>query len=227
MQWLFESKKRYDLCILNYMVTSNHIHLLVVDNGKRETIPDSMQLMAGRTGQEYNQRKDRKGAFWEDRYHATAVSFDDHLFRCMVYIDMNMVRAGVVDHPKDWPFCGYNEIQSPRQRYSIIDYQTLISFLQMKDLEELQESCKNRVEQALQSREKAREPKWNESVAVGNKPFIETAIKKLGIKALGRKVFGNGEGFEIREQGVPYSVNFAPENGTLSLKNSYFWNDIT
>ena len=226
MQWLFESKKRYGLCILNYMVTSNHIHLLVVDNGKRDAIPNSMQLMAGRTGQEYNQRKDRKGAFWEDRYHATAVSFDEHFFKCMVYIDMNMVRAGVVDHPKEWSFCGYNEIQNPRQRYSLIDYQTLTSFLQMKDLDELQESCKNRVEQALQSREKAREPKWSESIAVGNKSFIETTLKRLGIKALGRKVFGNGEGFEIREQAVPYGVNFTPENGTLRYENAYFWNDI-
>jgi putative transposase len=32
-----------------------------------------MQLIAGRVGQEYNQRKGRRGAFWEDRYHATAV----------------------------------------------------------------------------------------------------------------------------------------------------------
>jgi putative transposase len=30
-------------------------------------------LVAGRTGQEYNQRKWRKGAFWEDRSHATAI----------------------------------------------------------------------------------------------------------------------------------------------------------
>jgi hypothetical protein len=40
--------------------------------------------MAGRTGQEFNQRKNRKGAFWEDRYHATVVEADFHLIRCMV-----------------------------------------------------------------------------------------------------------------------------------------------
>lgn len=225
MEWLFEAKKRYSLCILNYMVTSNHIHLLVVDNGERNTIPNSMQLMAGRTGQEYNQRKDRKGAFWEDRYHATAVSFDDHLFQCMVYIDMNMVRAGVVDHPKEWPFCGYNEIQNPRKRYALIDYQRLISFLQMRDLESLQESCRNRIEEALVSREHVRERKWSESIAVGNRSFIETTMKRLGVKALGRKVYGNNEGFEIREQAAPYRANFAPENGSLSPKNTYFWKD--
>jgi len=42
------------LTILNYMVTCNHIHLLVADNGDRGVIPKSMQLVAGRTGQEYN-----------------------------------------------------------------------------------------------------------------------------------------------------------------------------
>lgn len=57
LRWLFEAKKRYGLCILNYMVTSNHIHLLVADGGGREVIPKSLQLIAGRTGQEYNQRK--------------------------------------------------------------------------------------------------------------------------------------------------------------------------
>jgi len=59
------------------MVTSNHIHLLVADDWGREVIPNSMQLVAGRTGQEYNQRKGRKGAYWEDRYHATAVESGD------------------------------------------------------------------------------------------------------------------------------------------------------
>jgi len=73
LQWLYQARKRYGLTILNYMVTSNHIHLLVADDGGRDAIPNSMQLVAGRTGQEYNQRKDRKGAYWEDRYHATAI----------------------------------------------------------------------------------------------------------------------------------------------------------
>ena len=102
MYWLFEAKKRFGITILGYMITSNHLHLLVIDDGPNDVISKSMQLIAGRTGQEYNQRKSRKGAFWEDRYHATAIEGDDHLFRCMVYIDMNMVRTGTVSHPLEW-----------------------------------------------------------------------------------------------------------------------------
>jgi len=41
------------------------------------------------SGQEYNKRKNRKGAFWEDRYHATVIEKGEHLLRCIVYIDMN------------------------------------------------------------------------------------------------------------------------------------------
>ena len=91
-------------------------------NYKHKQLPKTIQLIAGRTGQEYNQRKNRNGAFWEDRYHATAVEADSHLFQCMVYIDLNMVRAGVIDHPSEWAFCGYNEILNPRRRYSLMDH---------------------------------------------------------------------------------------------------------
>lgn len=52
LYWLREARRRYGLHVLNYMITSNHVHLLVVDRGEPEAIAHSMQLMAGRTGQE-------------------------------------------------------------------------------------------------------------------------------------------------------------------------------
>ena len=60
-RWLFEARRRSGLVVLNYMVTSNHIHLLVFDKKGGEVIPNSMQLVAGRTAQQYNDRKRRKG----------------------------------------------------------------------------------------------------------------------------------------------------------------------
>ncbi len=75
-------------------------------------------LIAGRTGQAYNERRGRRGAFWEDRYHATAVDSGVYLARCVVYVDLNMVRAGAVSHPRDWRWCGYHELSGSRRRYS-------------------------------------------------------------------------------------------------------------
>jgi REP-associated tyrosine transposase len=114
---------------MDYIVTSNHIHLLVSDDGDRGTIPKSMQMVAGQTGQAYNRRKKRRGAYWKDRYHATAIESGLHLLKCLIYIDMNMVRTGIVSHPSEWVWSGYNEIQNKKQRYTIIDYRLLSELL--------------------------------------------------------------------------------------------------
>src|SRR6185436_18082783 len=107
---LYESRRRFGLCVLDYTVTSNHVHLIVRDRGQDE-IAASMQLIEGCTAQAYNRRKRHGGAFWEDQYHATAVETGEHLARCVVYVDLNMVRAGVVRHPAQWEVGGYPEIQ--------------------------------------------------------------------------------------------------------------------
>jgi len=207
------------------MVTSNHIHLLVSDNKDRHTIPKSIQLIAGRTGQEYNQRKRPKGAFWEDRYHATAVEGDEHLIHCMVYMDLNVVRAGVVSHPEQWPFCGYHEIQIPRQRYGTIDYQRLITLLQVRDLQGVQETYRHYIEEALGSKNQVRESKWSEAIAVGSRRFVEATKDRLGIKAKGRRVLGGDGSYEVREPAPAYGHDFGIKKSSLNLQNTYFWND--
>ena len=63
MHWLFQATTRFGLSVLDYVVTSNHIYVLVHDEGRGEIV-QSMQLIAGRTAQAYNRRKARKGAFW-------------------------------------------------------------------------------------------------------------------------------------------------------------------
>ena len=117
-------------------MTCNHIHLLVKDTGE-DAIARNMRLIAGRTAQQYNRRKQRKGAFWEDRYHATAIETDAHLQRCLVYIDLNMVRAGVVQDPSEWEHGGYCEIQRRPERYAVIDLASLSTLCGFLDIGQL------------------------------------------------------------------------------------------
>jgi putative transposase len=222
MKWLFEAKKRFGLCVLNYAVTSNHIHLLVLDV-KENVIPKSIQLIAGRTGREYNQRKNRKGAFWEDRYHATAVKSDDHLIRCMAYIDLNMVRAGVVQHPSEWIYGGYNEIQNPKQRYSLINRPELAKLLGIRDDVQLMEFHQLWIEEILKNGTNQRDAKWTESIAVGDKEFVLDTKIKLGARAIGREVIEDNENYVLRESQTPYSPLFTPEKYALRPENSFFW----
>ena len=224
LQWLYEARRRYGLTILNYMVTSNHIHLLVVDDGDREIIPRSIQLIAGRTGQEYNQRKNRKGAFWEDRYHATAIEGGDHLFRCIVYIDLNMVRAGIVDHPSQWLFCGYNEIQNPRRKNVLINYDKLRELVGVESYEQFKRYHSGWAEEYVGDGNNRREEKWTKSIAVGSKPFVESVKTLLGALARGRKVREAAEAYQLREPSAPYGDHFGVKNEGIGPENTYYWN---
>ena len=200
--WLFEARRRYRLCVLNYIATSNHIHLLVVDQGNRE-IATSMQLIAGRTAQEYNRRKKRKGAFWEDRYHATAVQADHHLIRCLNYIDLNMVRADVVCHPREWEISGFHEIQSPRQRKGIIDHNTLCELVGISTVERLKHAHNDWVADALMK--SRRDPVWTESVAVGDEYFLANLKTQLGPKSMHRQIRYADDVMCLNEDDIPYA----------------------
>ncbi len=224
LQWLFEARKRYRLMVLNYIVTSNHIHLLVVDDGNREVIPKSLQLVAGRTGQEYNQRKNRGGAFWEDRYHATAIESGEHLLRCMVYVDLNMVRADAVHHPSEWIFSGYNEIQKPRRKCALIAYERLLELTGFDSYDKFRATYNAWIDESLGDGKNVRNSIWTQSIAVGGNEYIERTKEELGILAKGRKVMKRGKVFQLREEESSYNINFGIKNNDIGGENSYFWN---
>lgn len=224
LAWLFEAKKRFGLCVLNYVVTSNHSHLLV-QNTSEGAIAQSMQLVAGRTGQEYNQRKGRQGAYWEDRYHATAVEGEEYLRRCLVYIDLNMVRAGVVKHPAEWAHGGYREIQHPRERYTLIDLAGLSVLCGFEKVSEFQRAHREWVAEALAMEAVRRDERWSEAVAVGSQAFVERVKRELGIHARHREVDEANGTCALREPGNAYTGVFGTENSVLRPKNTVFWTE--
>ena len=225
LRWLFEARKRFGLCVLNYMVTSNHVHLLVKDT-EEGVIARSLQLVASQTAREYNRRKARQCAFWEDRYHATAIETDAHLHRCLVYIELNMVRAGVVRHPREWTHSGYREIQQPPERYRVIDLATLSALCGFKQIADFQNAHREWVEAAQGTTAAGRDDRWSESVAVGSKRFVEQVKDELGIQAKHPQATADGEAYTLRESALPYMAHFGSENEALSGNSSFFWHTI-
>ncbi len=203
-QHLYEARSRFGLCVLNYIVTSNHIHLLVFDIRGDDTISRSMQYIAGRLAQAFNRRCARNGAFWSDRYHAVAVDRDEYLLQCLTYIDLNMVRAGVVKHPLEWSHCGYAEIQSPRSRYRIIDLDRLLSLTDAGSLPHLQATLRERAESALAGGV-TRDEVWTTALAVGGERYVESVKSKLGVASRYRNTVLDSGRFILREPRATYS----------------------
>lgn len=204
MDWMYMAKIKYGLRVLTYAVTSNHIHLLVYADGRRNVIPRSIMLAASRTALDYNRRKDRSGAFWEGNYHATAVETGDHFRLCLVYIDMNAVRAGIVRHPADWRFCGYQEIAGRRERKGLIDKPLLMQFLGVGNEGKLSGLYQRWIQEALDSGDLSRKPIWTESVAVGRAEFIDRIQGELGLRAVHREKINESGSYVLRESRGDY-----------------------
>lgn len=207
MRWLFHAKNRFDISVLNYIVTSNHIHLLVSDTDGGGKIPEFMQLLQGRTAQDYNLRRNRKGAFWEDRYHATAVESGEHLMQCMTYINLNMVRAGVVKNPIHWKESGYYEIHYQKRRYVILDFNELRKLFNFETIAKLQENQQLGIDEALSKNDLLRDKKWTEAVAVGSEDYLNNVSQQLGLRARFRAIRKVGEAYELSEAEYPYNEN--------------------
>jgi len=64
-----------------------------------------------RQGREYvmyiNRRSGRRGTLWDGRYRGCLVDSDRYLLACSRYIELNPVRARIVDTPAAWPWSSY------------------------------------------------------------------------------------------------------------------------
>ena len=103
---LERAKEKYDVEVNNYTLMTNHVHLVVTTN--LDNISRFMQYVNSQSGRRYNKIIGRSGYFWGGRFFSEIIETEEHLFNTMVYIDLNMWRAGGVDDPKDWKYGSYN-----------------------------------------------------------------------------------------------------------------------
>jgi putative transposase len=169
-EWLRVGVRRHAVAIYGFNITCNHVHIIAhVDDV--ESVGAMMQLAAGAGGQQYNRRKQSSGAFWEDTYHCTLVENGRHLWNCLQYVELNMVRAGAVAHPSEWRWSSYAELMGQRQRYRILSPERLLESLGYGSMKELRASCATALAERL-ARANEREPHWTEALAVGTKAFV-------------------------------------------------------
>jgi len=161
---------------------SNHIHLLVHSNSQN-VISDSMHLIAGASGQAFNKRKNRQGAYWQDRYFATAIQSNKHFIQCLAYIDLNPVRAGIASLPKEYEYSAYHEIRNAKSKHQYIAHQALVKLSGIGSMESLISEIDKTIHLKLKKNLNQKESFWSDSLAVGDENFLAKFIDHLGTKS--------------------------------------------
>jgi len=110
---LDENARKFQVAIHAYVLMSNHFHLLATPETV-DGIPQMMQAVGRRYVRNFNLRHGRTGTLWEGRYKSTLIQAERHLLACMVYIDLNPVRAGMLAEPADYPWSSHGHYMGRR-----------------------------------------------------------------------------------------------------------------
>ena len=103
---LEENSRKFGVAIHAYVLMSNHFHLLVTPQ-TQEGLPQMMQAIGRRYVRYFNDAQHRSGTLWEGRYKSALIQSERYLLACMVYIDLNPVRAGLAATPADYPWSSH------------------------------------------------------------------------------------------------------------------------
>ena len=106
IQIVADAARRSNVAIHAFVLMTNHVHLL--STGR---VPGALSAMMHRVGLRYvrrvNTRYGRTGTLFEGRFRASLVQSERHLLACMRYIELNPVRARMVDRPEDYPWSSF------------------------------------------------------------------------------------------------------------------------
>ncbi len=114
--WLGEASKRYGVQIHSFVLMTNHVHILITPPGTTST-SSFMQYIGRRYVPYMNQKYGKSGSIWEGRYKASLIQAEDYFLATMRYVELNPVRAGMVESPSHYrwsSFCHNSGIRKIR-----------------------------------------------------------------------------------------------------------------
>ncbi|MCB2216473.1 transposase [Desulfofustis glycolicus] len=98
LEWLHEYAHSSECFIHAYVLMTNHVHLLLTPKSSHSAA-NLMKRLGQRYVQYFNRTYRRSGTLWEGRFRSSLVQQESYLFTCQRYIEMNPVRAKMVEHP--------------------------------------------------------------------------------------------------------------------------------
>jgi putative transposase len=174
-------KEKYRFRLYHYVLMRNHVHLVLETTQRGGKLSEIMKVINLSYAQYYKIRYKHIGHFWQDRYKSIIISKDDYLLACGSYVELNPVRAKIVEDPKDYKWSSYNVYAYGRKK-SIVDEHSIYKELS-KDETERRKKYRELVRGML--REKGTmKGEMDRRVVYGSDDFIEEVTTQYKVGAV-------------------------------------------
>lgn len=104
---LKELKAALGVKVYAFCLMTNHVHLLLDPGDDVTALGKLMKSLAARTTRYRNRLEGRSGTLWESRYKSSPVQTDTYLLACSRYIELNPVRAGMIEYARQYRWSSF------------------------------------------------------------------------------------------------------------------------
>lgn len=94
--------------LISYCVMDNHVHIIIYAEHISE-LTKFMERLNTTYAMFYNKNENRVGYVFRDRFKSKLLNTKDYLAKCIKYVHMNPVKAGMVKEEKDYKYSSYND----------------------------------------------------------------------------------------------------------------------
>ena len=129
---LGQALHRFDACALAWCLMDNHYHFVL--HTRQPNLSLLMRHINGVYTQRFNRRHGKVGHLFQGRFKAILVDRDAYLLEVCRYVELNRVRAQLVDHPAQWPWCSYHALTGLRPAPDWLDVQAVWGYLLGRDV---------------------------------------------------------------------------------------------
>ena len=120
LHWLKEAARKYDVAVHAFVLMTNHVHVLVTPD-TTTGVSLFMQYIGRRYVPYINHKYGKSGSLWEGRYKASLVQEEGYFLMVMKYIELNPVRAYMVELPGNYRWSSFCHNSGTRE-ISFIDF---------------------------------------------------------------------------------------------------------
>ncbi len=178
---LFEWKEKLHCAVYAWCLMTNHIHLIINPGEDSDNLGCLMKRLAGKQTRYVNRLESRTGSLWEGRYKSSPIQSDAYLLACSRYVELNPVRAMMVDVPEGYQWSSYQtKIGLKENKQLDIDtcYLSLGSTTEQRQERYQQWVMLDTSETELKYIREARK----HSHPIGNGKFVEEIEEKLDVR---------------------------------------------
>lgn len=181
---LAEWKTELHIKVYAWCLMTNHIHLVVEASEHESDISTLMKRVNGRQTAYTNRLERRSGSLWEGRFKASPIQRESYLLNCCRYVELNPVRAGMVDHANDYQWSSYRDREIGASK--ILDFDMCFESLCESHMERIQNYDQFLRDGISDDEKRFLSDSVNRNQLTGNVRFQDEIEERMGIRVESR-----------------------------------------